>query len=150
MNARRVRIVAMAASALFLPVYIAGSNRIWSSRFASTSFLLVLYASVLTALFSTFACYRSDRHSSLAQWRRTPYITGVIVLLALCLLPLATWPIALSGVNLHLHVAVLCLLGVNAIAAILVWFGSGWSRLGMTVVAYWVCFLWVFPLALRE
>jgi hypothetical protein len=50
----------------------------------------------------------------------------------------------------HLRLAVLCLLGVNAAAAILVWFGSGWSRLGLTVVAYWVCFLWVFPLALRE
>jgi hypothetical protein len=142
----------MMASALFVPVYLAGSRLIWSSGFLSTSFLLVLYASVLTTLFSTLACYRSDRQGSLAQWRRTPYITGVIVLLALCLLPLATWPIALSGVSLHLHlrVVVLCLLGLNAVAAILVWFGTGWLRLGMMVVAYWVCFLWLFPLALRE
>ena len=140
----------MAISALFVPVYVAGSRLIWSSRFLSATFVVVLYASVLAALLSTFAYYRSDLQSSLAKWKRKPYITGVAVLLALCLLPLATWPIVLSGVTLHLRVAVLCLLGVNAAAAILVWFGSGWSRLGLTVVAYWVWFLWFFPLALRE
>lgn len=111
---------------------------------------MLLYASVLAAILSTFARYRRDQQSSLAQWHRALYITGVIVLFALCLLPLATWPIALSGTTLHLRVAVLCVLGVNAAAAILVWFGSGWSRLGLTVVAYWVCFLWFLPLAMRE
>jgi hypothetical protein len=149
-NARRVQIVAMATSALFVPVFIAGNRLIWGSRFRGTSFFVVLYASVLATLFSTFACYRGDLQSSLPQWRRTLYITGVTVLLALCLLPVATWPMVLSGITLHLRVAVLCLLGVNAAAAILVWFGSGWSRLGLTVVAFWVCFLWFFPLALRE
>jgi hypothetical protein len=140
----------MATSALFVPVFMGGNRLIWGSRFLSVSFLVVLYASVLSALFNTVACYRSEQQSSLARWRRTPFITGVVVLLALCLLPLATWPIVLSGVTLHLRVVVLCLLGVNAAAAILVWFGSGWSRLGLTVVAYWVWFLWFFPLALRE
>jgi hypothetical protein len=149
-NARIVQIVAMATSALFVPVFIAGNRLIWGSRFLSISFLVVLYASVLAALFSTFVRYRSDQQSSLAQWRRTPYITGVKVLLALCLLPVATWPIVLSGITLHLRVAILCSLGANAAAAILVWFGSGWSRLGLTVVAYWVWFLWFFPLGLRE
>jgi len=150
MTARRVRIVAMTISALFVPVYFAGSRLIWGSRFLGASFVVVLYASVLTALFGTFACYRGGQQNSLAQWRRTPYVTGVTVLLAFCLLPLATWPVALSGVTLHLRIAVLCLLGLNAAAGILVWFGSGWSRLGLTIVAYWVCFLWLFPLALRE
>jgi hypothetical protein len=75
---------------------------------------------------------------------------GVKVLLALCLLPVATWSIVFSGIILHLRVAVLCLLGVNAAAVILLWFGSGWSRLGLTVVAYWVWFLWFFPFGLRE
>jgi hypothetical protein len=133
---------------LFVPVFIAGNRLIWGSRFLTISFLIVLYASVLAALFSTFARYRSDQQSPLSQWRRTPYITGVIVLLAFCLLPLATWPIVLSGVTLHLRVTVLCLLSLNLAAAILVWFGRGWSRLGLTVVAYWVCFLWFLPLVL--
>jgi hypothetical protein len=140
----------MAASALFVPFSIAGYRIIWGSRLLGISSFVVLYASVLAALLSTFARYRSDQQSSLAQWRRAPYITGVILLFALCLLPLATWPIALSGTTLHLRVAVLCLLAVNAAAAILVWFGSGWSRLGLTVGAYWVGFLWFLPLAMRE
>jgi hypothetical protein len=123
MIARRVQIVAMAASALFVPFSFAGYRIIWGSRLVGISSFVVLYASVIAALLSTFARYRSDQQSSLAQWRRAPYITGVIVLFALCLLPLATWPIALSGITLHLRVAVLCLLGMNAAAAILVWFG---------------------------
>lgn len=150
MNARRVQIVAMATSALLVPFSNVGSRLIWSSTFVGTFFLVMLYAVVLAALLSTFARYRSDRQSSLAQWRRAPYITGVTVLLVLCLVPVATWPIGLSGITLHLRVAVFCLLGVNVAAAILVWFGRGWSRLGLTVVAYWVLFLWLFPLALRE
>lgn len=134
MNARGLQIAAMAAlTLLFVPAFVAGSRLIWSSRFTSAFFPVVVYLSVLAALFSTFARYRSDKESSLALWRRRLYISGVTILLALCLLPLATWPIGLSGVTLHLRVAVLCLVGVNAAAAILVWFGRGWSRLGLTV-----------------
>jgi hypothetical protein len=145
-----VQIVAMATSALLVPVFVAGNGLIWGSKFVRSSFFVVLSASVLAALLSAFARYRNDQQSSLTQWRRALYITGVKVLLALCLLPVATWPIVFSGITLHLRVAALCLLGVNAAAAILLWFGSGWSRLGLTVVAYWVWFLWFFPFGLRE
>lgn len=150
MNARRIQIVAMVVSALFIPLFMAGSRLIWSSPVLSAAFLLALYVSVVAALFSTVVLYQSERHSLLARWRRTSYVTGVVILLAMCLLPLATWPIALSVVTPHFRSAVLCLLGVNAAAAILVWFGRGWSRLGLTVVAYWICFLWIFPLGLRQ
>ncbi len=138
----------MATAALFVPLHAVSSGLIWSSRLLSTSFLLVLYASVLAALFSTARVYGSER-SSLAPGRRTPYIAGLAALFALSALPFATWPIALSGVTLHLRVPVFCMLCVNAAAAILIWFGSGWSRLGLTVVAYWICFLWCIPLAMR-
>ena len=40
----------------------------------------------------------------------------------------------------------LCLFWANVIAPILVWFGSGWSRVGLTVVAFWIFFFWAFPL----
>lgn len=150
MSARRVQIVAMVTSALLVLVFTAGNRLIWGSSFLGISFFVVLYASVLAALFSAFARYQNDQQSSLAQWRRALYIAGVKVLLALCLLPVATWPIVFSGITLHLRVAVLCLLGLNAVAAILLWFGSGWSRLGLTVVAYGVWFLWFFPFGLRE
>ena len=149
MNARRVQTVSMTTSALLVPVFIFGNRLIWSSKFIAASFLVVLYVSVLAAIFSTLARFRSDQQVSLAQWRRTLYVTGVVLLLAFCLLPLATWPIGFSGINLHLRVAVFCLLGLNAAAAILIWFGKGWSRLGLTVVAYWVWFLWLFPLSVR-
>lgn len=131
------------------PIFTIGYRLVWDSEFLGASLLVVLYACVLVALFSTFVRYRNEQWSSVARWRRMPYMAGVVVLLALCLLPLATWPIVLGGVTLHLRVAVLCLLGVNTAAAVLVWFGSGWSRLGLTLLAYWICFLWVFPLALR-
>ena len=149
MNARTVQTAAMAISVLFVPISIGRSRLIEGSKLLSISFLVVLYASVLAALFSTFVRYRNEQQSSLARWRRMPYITGVLLLFALCLCPIATWPIALSRVTLHIRLAILCLLGVNAAAAILVWFGSGWSRLGLTVVAYWIGFLWLFPLAMQ-
>jgi hypothetical protein len=140
----------MATSALLVPVFTAENRLIWGSRSLGISFFVVLYASVLAALFSAFARYRNDQQSSLAPWRRALDIMGMKVLLALCLLPIATWSIVFSGITLHLRVAVLCLLGANAAAVILLWFGSGWSRLGLTVVAYWVWFLWFFPFGLRE
>ena len=149
MNARRVQAVAMATLALLIPVFMAGSSLIWAFKSIAISFIIVLYVSVLAALFSAFARYRSDQQIPLARWRRIPYITGVILLLVLSMLPLATWPIAFSGITLHLRVAFFCLFGLNTAAAILVWFGRGWSRLGLTVVAYWVFFLWAFPLGIR-
>jgi len=88
----------------------------------SISLLVAAYASALTALISTFVRFRNER-SGLARWRRRPYLIGLILLLALCLLPIATWPVALSGMTVHLRIAVWCLLGLNAIAAILC--GSG-------------------------
>ena len=146
---KRVQIVSMTTSALFLPFFILEGRLIWSSKLVAASFLVVLYACVLTALLSTFLRYRAEQRTLLPHWRRMSYITGVLVLLVFSLLPLATWPIGLSGVTLHLRSTVLCLLAVNAVAAILVWFGRGWSRLGLTVVAYWVMFLWMIPLGMR-
>lgn len=146
---KRVQIISMGTSALFLPLVIFEGRLIWSSKLVSASFFVALYACVLAALLSTFLRYRAEQRMLLPHWRRMPYITGVLVLLVLSLAPLATWPIGLSGVTLHLRSTVLGLLAVNAAAAILVWFGSGWSRLGLTVVAYWVMFLWMIPLGMR-
>jgi len=140
----------MVASGVFVPIAIGAGNWLSRSELVGIFFLVALYACVVTAVSSTVVRYRNEQRGSLAQWRRAPYTAGLDLLLALCLCPLATWPIALSGTDLHLRFAVLCLFGANVAAVILVWFGSGWSRLGLTVVAYWICFLWAFPLALRE
>jgi hypothetical protein len=122
-----------------------GGSELWG-----VSFLVVLYACVVTAVISTFVRYQNEQRDSLAQWRRVPYVVGLVLLSALCLFPVATWPIALSGTHLNLRYAVLCLFGTNVAAVILIWFGSGWSRLGLTVVGYWICFLWAFPLAMGD
>ena len=53
---------------------------------------------------------------------------------------------ALSRTSRHPDYLFLCLFGTNVTAAILLWFGRGWSRLGLTIVAFWICFLWAFPL----
>ena len=140
----------MVTLALFVPIAIGAGNWLSRSELVGISFLVALYACVVTALSSTVVRYRNEQRVSLAQWRRAPYIAGLVLLLTLCLCPLAAWPIALSGTVLHLRIAVFILFGANVAAVILVWFGSGWSRLGLTVVAYWICFLWVFPLAMRE
>jgi hypothetical protein len=54
----------MATSALLVPVFVAGNRLIWGSKFLRISFFVVLYASVLAALFSAFARYRNDQQSS--------------------------------------------------------------------------------------
>jgi hypothetical protein len=149
-KAKTLQTVAMVALALFVPIAIGAGNWLSRSELVGISFLVALYACVVIALSTTVVRYRNEQRVSLAQWRRAPYTLGLVLLLTLCLCPFAAWPIALSGTDLHLRFAVLCLFGANVAAAILVWFGSGWSRLGLTVVAYWICFLWVFPLAMRE
>jgi hypothetical protein len=149
-KAKTLQTVAMVTLALFVPIAIGAGNWLSRSELVGISFLVALYACVVTALSSTVVRYRNEQRVSLAQLRRAPYIAGLVLLLTLCLCPLAAWPIALSGTVLHLRIAVFILFGANVAAVILVWFGSGWSRLGLTVVAYWICFLWVFPLAMRE
>lgn len=139
----------MVASAVFVPIAIGAGNWLSRSELGGISFLVALYACAVTAVSSTVVRYRSEQRGSLAQWRRAPYSAGLVLLLTLCLCPLGTWPIAMSGTDLH-RFAVRCLFGANVAAAILVWLGSGWSRVGLTIVAFWICFLWIFPFALRQ
>jgi Co/Zn/Cd efflux system component len=145
-KAKTLQTVAMAASVVFVPIAIGAGNSLGRSELASACFLVALYACVVTAVSSTIVRYRNEQRGSLAQWRRIPYRAGLVLLLTLCLCPFATWHIAQSGVTLHLRSAYLGLFGANIAAVILVWFGSGWSRLGLTVVACWICFLWASPL----
>jgi hypothetical protein len=142
---------ALTVSALFVPIAFAGESWLSQSNFFGIAFFVVLYACVLIAVSSTLVRYRSEQRISLASWRRIPYSFGLILLLLLCLCSLAIWFFALDGVALtgtshRPDYLFLCLLGANVIAAIFIWFCSGWSRVGLTVVAFWICFLWAFPL----
>jgi hypothetical protein len=108
-----------------------------------------IYVCVLVAVVTTTMRYLRDERGSLPVWRCLPYVTALCVLGLFCLLPLVTWPLALSGAlrNLHLHPLIIALFGVHLTVLILTWFGRGWSRLGLTVVNYWLLFLWCIPLA---
>ncbi len=150
MNAKTVQTAAFvvpALSILFLPF---SRISVFGSWLTGGSFLAALYISAIAAVVSTVVRYRGEEKKSLPEWRSLPYATGIVLLLVFCALPIASWTIVLADARLHIRVAVLCLVGLNSAAALLVWFGRGWSRLGLTVVAYWICFLWVFPLGLRE
>jgi len=146
MTARNLQAAAFVISAVLIPVAFARENWISRSNLIGISFLVVLYAAVLTAVAATFARYRKEGRSSLAKWRRIPYEVSLYFLLILALCPIATWLTALNGATPHLRFVFLFLFGANAAAMILVWFGSGWSRLGLTIVGFWICFLWAFPL----
>jgi hypothetical protein len=137
---------ALTVSALFIPIAFAGENWLSHSNFWGISFFVVLYACVLIGVGSTLVRYRREQRVSLASWRRTPYRLGLILLALLSFCPLATWSIALSETGHRLHYLFPCLFVANVAAAILLWFGSGWPRLGLTVIAFWICFLWAFPL----
>jgi hypothetical protein len=145
-RATNLQTAAITVSAVLIPVTFAGENWISSSNFWGISFVVVLYTSVLTAVASTFVRYRREQRSCLAKWRRMPYEIGLFSLLILSLCPIATWTLAVRGVTPHLRLVFLCLFGANAAAMVLVWFGPGWSRVGLTIVAFWICFLWGFPL----
>jgi len=145
----------MMASTLLVPLAFLGGNRLDRSEFALPAFLITAYVCVVVAVTSTFVRYRREQRTSLPSWRRIPYVIALGLLLALCLSPLVTWPLALSskytGGEYHAHAnrpdfVFLGLFGANAAALMLIWFGRGWSRLGLAVVSCWILFLWAFPL----
>jgi hypothetical protein len=145
-TAKNLQTGALTVLALFVPIAFTEDRWLSQSKVLGIAFIAALYACVLIALICTLVRYRREQRGSLPSWRRTPYALGLVLLLVLCLCPLATWPLALSGTTHHLHYLFLYLFGANVAAAIFLWFGSGWSRLGLTVVAFWICFLWAFRL----
>ena len=151
MTAKNLQTSALTLAALFIPIGFAEEHWVSQSTFLGITFFVALYACVFVAVVSTLVRYQRHQRFSLASWRRIPYVLGLTFLLLLCLCPLAIWPITLSGIapsgtSHHPDYLFLCLFGANVIAPILLWFGSGWSRLGLTVVAFWIFFLWAFPL----
>jgi hypothetical protein len=111
-----------------------------------------MYVCVLLAVCTTTMRYLREQRTLLPLWRRLPFGAALCLLGLLCVLPLVTWPLTLSGAsrNLHLRPVIIALFGAHVAAAILSWFGRGWSRLGLTVVNYWLCFLWCFPLVVAD
>ena len=148
MTLKNLQTSALALSALFTPIAFAVERRLSQP---GELFFIPLYACVFIGVGSTIVRYRREERFSLARWRRIPYALGLVLLLLLCVCSLAIWFIVLSGIALsgpshRPDYLFLCLFGANVIAPILLWFGSGWSRVGLTIVAFWICVLWAFPL----
>ncbi len=150
MIVRRVQVGAFVLAGVFIPLF-AVLERLISWRWSDVVFFATVHFVVLVGILSSILRYRRERNNPLPNWRRIPYATALGLLLTLCVLPLATWPIAMSGVETRgLHAAFMALVVVNLIAAAMTCFGRGWSRVGLAIVSYWTLFLWIFPLALRE
>jgi hypothetical protein len=139
-TAKNLQTAALTVSTLFVPIAFAEERWLSQSKFSFIAFVVALYACVLIALISTLIRFRREQRDSLPSWRRTPYALGLAILLALCSSPLATWLLALSKTH-DPDYLFFCLFGANVTAAVLLWFGSGWSRLGLTVVAFWILVL---------
>ena len=152
MSVKKLQTAAFVLSGLAFLLAFVGRDFLFRLARAFELFAGALYVCVLVAVVTTTMRYLREERGSLPVWRRLPYVIALCVLGGFCLLPLVTWPLALSGAsrNLHFRPLIIALFGAHLTALILTWFGRGWSRLGLTVVNYWLLFLWCIPLALQE
>jgi len=157
-DARRAALISKAQTAsfvfsavAFLLAYVAVMGFFGSRRFPEL-FFAAMYLCLLLAVGTTTIRYLREQRRLLPKWRRLLYGTALILLVVFCFLPLITWPLVMSGQwrTLHLRPVVLALFGAHLAAAILVWFGRGWSRLGLTFVNYWLFYLWMLPIAAQD
>jgi hypothetical protein len=86
----------------------------------------------------------------LPNWRRVPYAMSLILMVALSLSPLVTWALALSGTYPSAaspHDPIFLVLFIANVAAVtLIWFGRGWSRVGLAALNLLLFLFWAFPL----
>ena len=147
---KSIQAAAMAVSTLLGPIGVLGDSWLVRHDVYEVLFFVLLYCAVLISVVTTVIRYRREQRESLPTWRRIPYQTALTLLLLLCLSPLVTWPLGLSGKALpplrRPDPLFLSLFVPNVVAAILIWFGRGWARIGLVVVSFWIFFLWALPL----
>ena len=148
--AKSLQTSAMALSTLLGSIGVLGDRWLVRHDAYDVLFFVSLYCAVVISIVATVIRYRREQREWLPTWRRIPYQTALTVLLLLCLSPLVTWPLALSGKApaplSRPDPLFLSLFVPNVVAAMLIWFGRGWSRIGLAVVSFWIFFLWGFPL----
>ena len=150
MSITRLQGAAIAILAVLIPVEMWLITEVSSAAYGIAFVVLVYILMVLAIVTSLMRYVRVDR-IILPHWRRTLYASSLAILVFLSLCPLASWPVALTTKpGLHLRPVILTCFGLQIAAAVLVWFGRGWQRIGLLVVNYWVLFLWLFPLSMRE
>jgi hypothetical protein len=150
MNAKRLQLTGFVIAGLLIPLSVIGGNWVISSKYVGVTFIATAYLAVVASVAGTVVLYRREKGDPLPNWRRIPYTSALILLSLLCLLPPAAWSIGLSGTAVAGGRSVFMgLLVTNVAAAVMICFGRGWSRVGL-VVSYWIFFLWMLPLAMRE
>jgi len=125
----------------------------FQSKVMGISALVSGYLSALIAVGITWFRYRNEHRGFLPNWRRIPYALSLLLMVALSLSPLVTWPLVLSGkyptfpgpTSRHDPIFFI-LFGANVSAMVLLWFGRGWSRLGLTALNFVLLLLWAFPM----
>jgi len=142
----------MTSSALLIPLVFSAERWLMASKAVFITVVVLIYTAVITALGSTILRYRREHRTYLPRWRRIPYAVALWFLVLLCISPAITWTTVPSsdpgsGPSSRDYLF-LTLIGMNATAAILIWFGRGWSRLGLLVVSFWILLLWAFPLGI--
>jgi hypothetical protein len=150
MNAKKVQAASIVLSGVLILIALSDIP-FFRSNFVGISFLILGYVSVLIAVASTLFRYRNEQRGSLPNWRRVPYALSLILIVALSLSPLVTWPLALSGeypATHHHDPIFLILFGANVSAMVLIWFGRGWSRIGLAALNFLLLLLWAFPMAI--
>jgi len=147
---KSIQTAAMAMATLLGPIGVLRDSWLVRHNVYENLFFVLLYCAVLISVVTTVILYRREQRESLPAWRRIPYQTALTLLLLLCFSPLVTWPLAMSGKApsplSRPDPLFLSLFVPNVVAAVLIWFGRGWARIGLTVVSFWIFFLWGFPL----
>lgn len=127
----------------------------FQSKVVGISALVLGYLAALIAVGITWFRYRIEDRAFLPNWRRIPYALSLVLMVALSLSPLLTWLLVLSGkyptfpgpASRH-EPLFFILFGTNVSAMVLLWFGRGWSRLGLTALNFVLLLLWAFPIGI--
>jgi hypothetical protein len=131
-------------------VVAASNTPLLRSKSAEISLLVLGYVSVLIAVASTLLRYRNEHRDLLPNWRRGLYATSLILMVALSVSLLVTWALALSGTYPNAaspHDPIFMVLFIANVGAVtLIWFGRGWSRVGLAALNLLLFLFWAFPL----
>jgi len=149
MKAKNVQAASIILSALLFMMALSNTPLLRSNS-AEISLLVLGYVSVLIAVASTVLRYRNEHRDLLPNWRRVPYALSLILMVALSLSPLVTWALAWSGTYPNAaspHDPIFLVLFIANVAAVtLIWFGRGWSRVGLAALNLLLFLFWAFPL----
>ena len=146
---KKVQIASIILSGSLILVALSGIP-LYQSRVVGISALVLGHLAALIAIGITWFRYRIEDRALLPNWRRIPYALSLVLMVALSLSPLVTWQLALSGkyptfpgpTSRHDPIVVI-LFGANVSAMVLLWFGRGWSRLGLSALNFVLLLLWV-------